>query len=93
MLKCWEVFKCDKKGCPAYKSSNLMCWLLSGTQCRDEMKGTFLEKIEICFDCEVFKVNMDANAIRETIMVLNEQLKESRKAEKKLHKKMIEYEK
>ena len=92
MLKCWEVFKCDKKGCPAYKSSNLKCWLLSGTQCRDEIKGTFLGKIEICFDCEVFKVNMDANAIRETIMVLNEQLKESRKAEKKLHDKIIEYE-
>jgi signal transduction histidine kinase len=92
MLKCWEVFKCDKKGCSAYKSINLMCWLLSGTQCVDEMNGTFLEKIEICFDCEVFKVNMDANAIRETIMVLNEQLKESRKAKKKLHDKLIEYE-
>jgi signal transduction histidine kinase len=92
MLKCWEVFKCDKKGCSAYKSINLMCWLLSGTQCGDEMNGTFLEKIEICFDCEVFKVNMDANAIRETIMVLNEQLKESRKAKKKLHDKLIEYE-
>jgi signal transduction histidine kinase len=92
MLKCWEVFKCDKKGCSAYKSINLMCWLLSGTQCGDEMNGTFLEKIEICFDCEVFKVNMDANAIRETIMVLNEQLNESRKAKKKLHDKLIEYE-
>ena len=93
MFKCWEVFKCDKKGCPAYKSSNLKCWLLSGTQCRDEIKATFLEKIEICFDCEIFKVNMDANAIRETILVLNEQLKEARKAEKKLHEKIIEYEK
>ena len=93
MLKCWEVFKCDKKECPAYKSSNLMCWLLSGTRCQDEMKRTFLEKTEICFDCEVFKVNMDANAIIETIMVLNEQLKESRKAEKKLHEKINEYEK
>jgi signal transduction histidine kinase len=36
---------------------------------------------------------MDATAIRETIKVVNAQLMESRKAEKKLQEKIIEYEK
>ena len=75
MVKCWEVFKCKKKECPVYKSKDLKCWLISGTHCRDEIQGKFLEKMEMCLDCEVFKANMDAAALRKTLKVTSNQFK------------------
>lgn len=77
-VKCWEVFQCKKKECPAYKSKDLRCWLFSGTHCRDEIQGKFLEKMEICSGCKVFSKNMDALTIAETIELMNKQLKEFR---------------
>ncbi|MFZ3136291.1 MAG: HD domain-containing phosphohydrolase [Thermodesulfovibrionales bacterium] len=76
MMKCWEVFHCKEKECPAYKSKDLRCWLFSGTHCREEIQGKFLEKMEMCLDCEVFKACKDVDAMRETIKVINKQLKE-----------------
>ncbi|MEW6002810.1 MAG: two-CW domain-containing protein, partial [Nitrospirota bacterium] len=77
-VKCWEVFNCNKKGCPAYKSKNLKCWLFSGTHCRDEIQGKFLEKMEMCLSCKVFKTNMDVSAMKETVKVINKQFNEFR---------------
>src|SRR3972149_2960129 len=77
-VKCWEVFKCDKEECPVYKLKKLECWLISGTHYRDEIQGKFLEKMEICLDCMVFRANMDVSAIKETIEVINNQFKEIR---------------
>ncbi len=77
-VKCWEVFKCEEQRCSAYLSENLMCWLFSGTHCRHEIQGKFLEKMEICLGCEVFKINMDVSAMRETIAVVNKQFNEYR---------------
>src|SRR4030042_4163613 len=74
-LKCWEVFKCTEKDCPAYKSKDLKCWLFSGTHCRDAIQGNFPSKIEMCLDCEPFKKNMDANSLEQTLKVLNEKFK------------------
>jgi PAS domain S-box-containing protein len=77
-MKCWEVFKCKKVACPAYKSKDLRCWLFSGTHCRDEIQGKFLEKMEICIDCKVFSANFNVPAMRETIDLVNRQFKEFR---------------
>lgn len=77
-VKCWEVFKCKREECPAHKSKDLRCWLFSGTHCRDKIQGKFLEKMEMCIDCEVFKANMDVLTIRETIELAGKQLKEFR---------------
>ncbi len=78
MLKCWEVFKCDKKECPAYKSSNLRCWLFSVTHCRNEIQGKFIEKIEMCLDCEVFKANINLASMKKTFDALKDQMREYR---------------
>ena len=75
-VKCWEVFKCNKKECPVYKSKDLKCWLISGTHCRDEIQGKFLEKMEMCVDCEPFRKNMDVSSMKETIEIINKQFKE-----------------
>jgi putative nucleotidyltransferase with HDIG domain len=73
-VKCWEVFKCNEKGCPAYKSKNQRCWLFSETHCRNELQGEFIEKMEMCSDCRVFKKNMDINAMRATVKLTNKQI-------------------
>ncbi|MEW6569574.1 MAG: HD domain-containing phosphohydrolase [Nitrospirota bacterium] len=77
-VKCWEVFRCEKKTCPAYKSGNPKCWLITGTHCRDEIQGKFLDKIGMCLDCRIFKNSVDVNSMRETYEVFNDQLKQYR---------------
>ncbi|MBM4135873.1 MAG: diguanylate cyclase [Nitrospira sp.] len=75
-VKCWEVFACKEKECPAYKSKDLKCWLFSRTHCRDEIQGKYLEKMAMCLDCEVFKANMDVSSMKETIEAIDKQFKE-----------------
>ncbi len=60
-------------------SKDLKCWLISGTCCREEIQGKFLEKMEMCLGCKVFKNNMDIAAMRETIRVVNRQFTAFRK--------------
>jgi hypothetical protein len=61
-IKCWEFFNCDEQECPVYKSGELSCWLVSETHCRNEIQGKFIEKIEMCIRCEVFKANIDVDS-------------------------------
>lgn len=75
-VRCWELFTCNKKECPAYRSRNLKCWLFSGTCCRDEVQGKFIEKMDTCFDCRVFKANMDPSSVEKTIRLAGKQFKE-----------------
>jgi PAS domain S-box-containing protein len=75
-VKCWEIFQCKEKGCPAYKSRNLRCWLFPGTHCRDEIQDKFIDKIEMCLDCKAFKMNLDIPSMEKTCEVFNVQLKE-----------------
>lgn len=75
-VKCWEIFQCEEKSCPAFESKNLSCWLFTGTHCRNEIQGKFIEKLEMCLDCEIFFKNMDVDSMFETCKVFNSQLKE-----------------
>ena len=54
MRKCWEVKKCNKMQCPAFENSDLRCWMHSGTFCRDEIQGSYHEKIEACRKCDFY---------------------------------------
>ncbi len=78
-VKCWEVFRCKTKKCPAYKSTDHKCWLFSGTYCRDEIQGKFLEKIEMCLGCKVFKTNTDVPSMKATLKIVYKQFKEFNK--------------
>ena len=99
-VKCWKVFTCNEEECPVYGSGELKCWLISGTHCRNEIQGRFLEKMEMCLGCEVFKVNMDVGAMKETAGIIYKNFKEFRlmieerdKGKENLQKELIEYEK
>jgi len=82
LVRCWEYSKCDKTDCPAYKSDELCCWLIPKTLCRDEIAGTFIEKIEACVKCDVFKANARVKAA-DTVSFLANQISE-------YHNKMLE---
>ena len=72
-IKCWEFFECNEKECPVLKTQELKCWLVPGTHCRQEIQGRFLEKMEMCLECEPFRQNIDVESMEETLKVLNEQ--------------------
>jgi signal transduction histidine kinase len=78
-VKCWEFFECDKTECPVYESKALKCWLVTGTHCRSEIQGKYLEKMEMCLHCEPFLTNMDFDSMEETIKVVAEQFGQFRK--------------
>jgi diguanylate cyclase (GGDEF)-like protein len=77
-LKCWEYFTCNNKKCPAYNAKDLRCWLHSETHCRDEIQGMFLEKMEICLKCKIFKSNFEVCSINDTCNIVSKQFKEYR---------------
>ena len=78
-MKCWEFFECNEYDCPVYKLQELKCWLIPGTHCRNEIQGKFLEKMEMCLECEPFKSNIDSHSWEETLIVVNDQFMEFRK--------------
>ncbi len=55
MEGCWVVKNCRNEKCPAYKSDNRQCWLITGTYCRNELQGTYYHKIDACRNCDFFK--------------------------------------
>jgi diguanylate cyclase (GGDEF)-like protein len=76
--KCWEVYQCDNKTCPAYESHDHRCWLFSGTFCHGEGQGKFLEKMEVCLACQVFLANVENAMVKDTFALIHEQLMEYR---------------
>ena len=77
-VRCWEFFECHEIDCPVYKAKEVKCWLVSGTRCRNHNQGKFLEKIELCLNCEPFKRNIDLDSLEETLVSVNEQFSEFR---------------
>ncbi len=86
-VQCWQILQCNEKTCPVYAmKDDYKCWLISGTYCRKEMQHGFLEKMEMCINCEVFKLNMDPSAMNETLKIVSQQFKEYRqKIEEREH--------
>jgi len=78
-MRCWEFLECTQKECPAYQSEQLECWLIPGTRCRSQVQGEFLEKMDLCLECEHFTENLDEGTMRETLKVANEQVAEFRR--------------
>jgi signal transduction histidine kinase len=78
-VKCWEVLGCNDEACPVYKSKELDCWLVPGTHCHNEIQGKFLEKMEMCLQCEAFNKNIDASSLAMTLKVVNEQFQDFRR--------------
>lgn len=63
MEKCWESKECGKKECPGYGNRDLRCWNISGTFCRDEIQGSFHQKIEACRHCDFYQTAHNRSAV------------------------------
>lgn len=62
--RCWDITGCpeaQRQKCPAYNSSEVRCWLLSGTWCEGAQQGDFSAKIRNCMTCEAYKVIQGLN--------------------------------
>ena len=77
--KCWEFFQCEERDCPVLEKKEHSCWLVSGTHCRNEIQGKFLEKIEMCLDCKPFKTNIALGSLEDTLKLVHEQFTEFRR--------------
>jgi diguanylate cyclase (GGDEF)-like protein/PAS domain S-box-containing protein len=87
-MKCWQTFQCNETACPAYKSEDINCWLYSGTHCHNNIQGKFIEKMEMCGDCLVYKANMDSHTMHRTCKIINKQFKDFGKIVKKRDKEL-----
>jgi len=70
---CWEILQCREKECPVYGFRKKHCWLVEGTRCYNGIQGDFLEKVDLCIECEVFLNNMDSAAMKEAFKVISTQ--------------------
>jgi signal transduction histidine kinase len=77
-LRCWEIYGCENKECPAYKSRNFRCWLTSETNSLKEDHGKLLCKTETCLGCKVYKANVDAAVRKEVDKIVNKVLRKFR---------------
>ena len=73
-LKCWEVSECGKEDCPAHRSHDLNCWLLSGNCSNRGIRFENSGKPDVCLSCEVFKENVDLPSARKTFKAMDAQI-------------------
>ncbi len=72
--RCWEILNCSKTECPVRGSDREQCWLVPETHFREKMQCMMFGKIEMCFNCPVFKSGMNVRFLEETIDVAKNQL-------------------
>ena len=87
---CWDHFHCDRYDCPAHGRDRVRCWLVSGTRCRSELQGAFLEKMEACLACDVFRSHVESEAMGETFAVIQEQFRDFRRMVEERNRKLEE---
>lgn len=68
---CWVAKKCGKKECPGYENPDHRCWMISGTFCRNEIQGSFREKIQACRECDFYKAMQEQKAVFEAGIVVD----------------------
>lgn len=52
---CYKYFKCSDSECAAYKKDTEKCWQISGTHCNGKIFRNYMEKLDSCLSCELFR--------------------------------------
>ncbi|MDI6776943.1 MAG: ATP-binding protein [Syntrophales bacterium] len=55
-VNCWEIKKCGRRDCAAYKNTAIQCWFVNGTPC-EGYEPKFPQKLKGCRKCEVYKTH------------------------------------
>lgn len=69
---CWEVMRCGRDDCPAFRDDRHRCWYLAGTKC-DECRDLDLpDKLESCRSCIVYRENVgdEIQSLAETFDIM-----------------------
>ncbi|MFZ5994063.1 MAG: ATP-binding protein [Thermodesulfobacteriota bacterium] len=60
-IACWEILNCLEDSCPAYGNSDVRCWFIPGTHCRQHPSRHLAvndmrlsDKLSMCRRCKVF---------------------------------------
>jgi methyl-accepting chemotaxis protein len=59
--RCWEIMNCpesSRQKCPAYKSEEDRCWLITGTWCKGVKQGDARAKLRNCMTCRAYATIM-----------------------------------
>lgn len=80
MNNCWTIRNCDKQKCPAYGNEDQKCWLVPNTQCHGSNEATFIQKMELCLDCDAFAPTTDMATVQETLDAVKSQFRAFRSA-------------
>jgi histidine kinase len=71
-VRCWEMRECGAVDCPAYKNTDRPCWYIDDTHaCGDGLSGFFLDKREICRQCDVYQENVGDEFVQLTHSLRN----------------------
>jgi DNA-binding XRE family transcriptional regulator len=57
---CWEICDCPSKWrnqCSAWEfKAGQFCWFVNGTYCQGNVQGSWQKKMELCRQCEAFRL-------------------------------------
>jgi hypothetical protein len=66
---CWDIRDCSpetRKACPAWEfNMGDLCWFINGTICQGKSQGSWVKKMKVCRNCEVFSQTMKAREFRQ----------------------------
>jgi PAS domain S-box-containing protein len=55
-IYCWDLKKCGETECSAYGNMDIPCWYIDSTLgCGAGLSGCFPEKVQACYDCDVYQ--------------------------------------
>jgi len=73
--KCWEFFNCKQEQCPVFKTSQIACWEVLRTPCKDKVFDNFFEKLEGCLKCGFFRSNKSLIDVQSILELVSQQWK------------------
>ncbi|MDD5153287.1 MAG: ATP-binding protein [Desulfovibrionales bacterium] len=93
-VRCWEMENCDKKECPAYGRTDVMCWFIDGTLCKGQPMGKFPDKLDECRECQVYKEHVGDEIVQlgDSFCHMVSELKRSREALSRAYERNLQAE-
>ncbi|MEW5949285.1 MAG: ATP-binding protein [Thermodesulfobacteriota bacterium] len=93
-VRCWEIENCDKKECPAYGRTDVMCWFIDGTLCKGQPMGKFPDKLDECRECRVYREHVGDEIVQlgDSFCHMVSELKRSREALSRAYERNLQAE-
>ena len=90
-LRCWEHHQCPNSDCPARAADQPQCWLVEDTLCRPGLKPDFFQKMEACFQCDYFHLQMNPALMQQTCEHASLQFSQMREVIEAQHRQLEQH--